>query len=299
MPPLQVLADGPHEVVAVLTQPDRPSGRGKKIVFGPVKQAALDAGLDVLQPQTLKDPDVQQQLRDLNADLMVVVAYGLLLPPEVLNIPRLGCINLHASLLPPWRGASPMQMAILHGDEDTGISIMQMDEGLDTGPVYSKRSIPIGPHETVEVLHDRLAQLGAQMLRGAVGALLAGELECGRQSGEGVTYAPRIKKADGLIDWSKSAAEIDRQVRAYAGWPVAHTLYKGEPLRVHAAEVGAAEASVALTPGSVIGSDGHGIRVQTGDGILMLTSLQLAGRKRVTAADFANAHDATGLVLGL
>jgi methionyl-tRNA formyltransferase len=276
VPPLQALIRTPYDIVAVLTQPDRPSGRGKKVMAGPVKLAALDAGLNVMQPETLKDPEVQQQLADLEPDLMVVVAYGLLLPTEVLNLPTRGCVNLHASLLPRWRGASPMQMAILHGDEETGISLMQMDEGLDTGPVYSKRRLPIGPHETAPQLHDRLAELGAEVLNGALGALLSGDLQCGRQSEDGVTYAPRIKKQDGLI---------------------AYTSMNGETLRCWAGDIGAG-ADGTRQPGLVQRTDKQGIHVQTGDGVLVLTSVQLAGRKQVSGADFANAHELGGLTFG-
>ncbi len=297
VPPLQALIESPHEVVAVLTQPDRPSGRGRKLTPGPVKQAALDAGLPVLQPLTLKEAAAQQQVAEQNADLMVVVAYGLLLPSAVLAMPERGCINLHASLLPRWRGASPMQMAILHGDAQTGINIMQMDVGLDTGDVLATATVDIGARETVAELHDRLALLGARLLADNLAAILADELEPVSQPDAGATYAHRIKKADGLIDWSQSAVDIDRKIRAYAGWPVAHTLYEGEPLRCWASDV-IESAAAALAPGVVIAADSAGLQVQTGAGVLLLTSVQLAGRKRVSAQDFANAHDASGVVLG-
>jgi methionyl-tRNA formyltransferase len=297
VPPLQTLIDSDHEIVAVLTQPDRPSGRGKKIVPGPVKQAALDAGLEILQPETLRDTEIQQALTGINADLMIVVAYGLLLPPEVLSIPKQGCINLHASLLPRWRGASPMQMAILHGDDKTGVCIMQMDAGLDTGPVLASASIDIGPRENIFSLHDRLAFLGAALLEQHLDEILLGELVATAQPDDGVTHAARIRKQDGLIDWSRSAIDIDRQIRAYAGWPVAYTTMNGESLRCWAGDIGAG-ADGRQQPGKVLRADKQGLHVQTGDGVLVLTSVQLAGRKQVSGSDFANAHAPAGLTLG-
>ena len=298
VPPLQALLDSPHEVVAVLTQPDRPAGRGRKLTFGPVKQAAVDAGVPVMQPQSLKDSAEQAALAALDADLMVVVAYGLLLPPVVLEMPKRGCINLHASILPRWRGAAPIQMAVLHGDAESGVCIMQMDEGLDTGDVLASARVQLASDETAASLHDQLAPLGAQLLRDKLDAILAGELPASPQPEVGITYAHRIKKSDGQIDWSAPAIEIDRQIRAYAGWPVAHTLYKGEPLRCHAAQPVESETSVAVAPGTIIAADKAGIQVMTGEGVLALSNLQLAGRKQVSAADFANAFTTTGIRLG-
>jgi len=222
----------------------------------------------------------------------------LLLPPEVLSAPRLGCINLHASLLPRWRGAAPMQMAILHGDGKTGVNIMQMDAGLDTGALLATVETDIDARETAAELHNRLAVLAADLLRENLTAILAGQLPAKSQPDEGVTYAPRIKKADGLIDWQQSATSIDRQIRAYAGWPVAHTLYRGELLRCWAAETAESDSAVGVAPGAILGADNRGLRVQTGDGILILTSVQLAGRKQVSAQDFANAHAIAGVLLG-
>jgi methionyl-tRNA formyltransferase len=286
--PLNTLLASQHEVVAVLTQPDRPAGRGRKLTPSPVKAAAVDAGLAVLQPETLRDAEAQAQLAILKPTLMVVVAYGLLLPVEVLRLPKLGCINLHASLLPRWRGASPMQAAILAGDRHTGVGIMQMDVGLDTGPVFVSESLSIAAHETAGELHDRLAALGADLLAKYLDEILRGELQANPQPEEGVTYAGRISKSDGLIDWQRSAVEIDRQIRAYSPWPVAHTLYKGEPLRCLLSRVVVEESSV--TPGTLLGMQSGALHIQTGAGVLALTQLQLAGRKPVSAADFANAH---------
>ena len=297
-PSLQALIDSSHEVVAVLTQPDRPSGRGRQSASGPIKQMATEAGLKLLQPQTLKDADVQAELAALEPDLMVVVAYGLLLPSAVLDIPARGCINVHASLLPRWRGASPIQAAIMAGDIQTGISIMQMDEGLDTGAVLSTRSIAIDAHEIASQLHDRLSALGGEMLASSLDSILAGELKPLPQADEGVSCAGRISKQDGVIDWARSAVEIDRQIRAYSSWPVAHTLFNGELLRCWTADAGAGETDAALAPGSVLGLNADGLRVQTGDGVLVLQQVQLAGRKQVSAIDFANAHAIDAVVLG-
>ncbi|MCP4000769.1 MAG: methionyl-tRNA formyltransferase [Gammaproteobacteria bacterium] len=301
VPVLQALLASSHKVVAVLTQPDRPAGRGRKCTPSPVKSAATEAGLPVLQPETLNDTSVQQELVRLKPDLMVVVAYGLLLPTEVLQLPKYGCINLHASLLPRWRGASPMQAAILAGDTQTGVGIMQMDEGLDTGSVFVSESLPIAPEETIVTLHDRLAELGAGLLSKYLDAILAGELQASSQPEEGIRYAGRISKSDGLIDWSKSAIEIDRQIRAYQGWPVAHTLFNGELLRCLEANVIQTDFSAKqqdVSPGALLQLEEQGLYVQAGEGVLSLSRLQLAGRKPVTAREFANAQTIDNIVLG-
>jgi methionyl-tRNA formyltransferase len=289
------------DVIAVLTQPDRPSGRGRKLQAGPVKAAALAAGIEVLQPLTLKDAEVQQQLRDLQADLFIVVAYGLLLPPEVLQLPRLGCINVHASLLPRWRGASPMQSAILAGDSETGVCIMQMDVGLDTGPVFSRASLEIGANETAAELHDRLAALGGGLLVTALPGIASGELQAEPQPAAGATHAAKIKKADGVIDWNASAVVIHRAVCAYNAWPVAQTTLAGEQLRIWQAQVVETDVAVnidATVPGTVLACTDAGIAVQTGDGQLLLTEVQAPGRKRISAREFAQSRDLTNNVLG-
>lgn len=299
VPALEILLRSGHEVVAVLTQPDRPAGRGRRIKTSPVKDAAVAAGVRVLQPLTLRDRAMQQELAALNADLMVVVAYGLLLPQAVLDQPRLGCVNLHASLLPRWRGAAPIQYAILSGDTDTGVSLMQMDQGLDTGPVYATIGMTIGERETAGELHDRLARAGADLLADNLDGLLAGSLTAALQASAGISYAGRINKADGLIDWQQSASAIDCQIRAYNPWPVAYTLYRGQPLRCWQALPDPATAAPAGSPaGKVIGRSEAGIAIVTGAGLLQLIELQLPGRKRLAAHDFANAHDLNELILG-
>jgi methionyl-tRNA formyltransferase len=294
VPALQVLIASRHDVVGVFTQPDRPAGRGRRLTMSPVKAAALAAGIPVFQPAKLNSPEEQQLVADLKPDLMVVVAYGLLLPQAVLDMPRLGCVNLHASLLPRWRGAAPIQAAILHGDARTGVGLMQMDAGLDTGPVLAEAQTDIDATETSGELHDRLAELGADLLADNLDTLLAGELTPQPQATGGVTYAGRIAKSDGLIDWAEPAPDTVRKVLACDPWPVAHTLYKGQPLRVFSATAEPGTGS----PGQVLSCANDGMRVATGAGVLNITELQLPGRKRMTAKAFANAHDLTGTMLG-
>jgi len=299
VPCLAALVESRHAIVAVLTQPDRPAGRGRKLRPGPVKQFALDRGIDVLQPTTLSEPEIQQQLASLRPDLAVVVAYGLLLPQAVLAIPRAGCINVHASLLPRWRGASPIQAAILAGDTMSGVSIMQMEAGLDTGPVYAIRELDIKRADTAETLHDRLAALGAKLLGGVVDGILDGTATAVAQDNGAASYAGRIGKADALIDWGASAARIDRQIRAYRSWPVAETLLDGQRMRCWAAlPVADARADVGAAPGRILSVGAAGIDVQTGDGVLRLTEIQLPGRQRMRAAQFAHGHPVLGKTLG-
>jgi len=292
-----------HPPVAVLTQPDRPAGRGRSVAAGPVKQLALDLGIAVLQPVTLKTGEAQAVLRDLAPDLIVVVAYGLLLPAAVLELPRLGCVNVHASLLPRWRGASPIQAAVLAGDPETGVSIMQLETGLDTGPVYATAKVAIGADETAGELEARLARLGADTLGGLLEDLLANRLRPVAQPDEGATYARRISKAAALIDWRDSAVAIARRVRAWNPWPVAETRLDGQQLRCFASEVvsemAADEPPDATTaPGQVLATDARGIEVQTGLGRLRLRTVQAPGRQRVAAADFARGRSLVGKVLG-
>jgi len=301
VPSLAALVDSPHDVVVALTQPDRPAGRGRKLRPGPVRQFALDHGIDVLQPETLADAAIQRRLRALRLDLAVIVAYGLLLPPRVLSIPRAGCINVHASLLPRWRGASPIQAAILAGDATTGVSIMQMEAGLDTGPVFATRELAIGPAETTATLHDRLAALGADLLREVVGRVLDGTAVAAPQDEAAASYAARIDKADAVIDWTAPAIAIDRRVRAYRPWPVAETLLDGERLRCWAAtpvpDMGNGDATA--VPGRIVAVGPAGIDVQTGAGVLRLTEIQMPGRQRTDAAAFARGHQVVGKTVGV
>lgn len=298
-PTLQRLVDLGCRPAAVLTQPDRPAGRGRQLAAGPVKQLAVALGIPVLQPESLKTDAVQAALRALEPDLVVVVAYGLLLPPAVLAIPCLGCVNVHASLLPRWRGASPIQAAIQAGDAETGVSIMQLEAGLDTGPVYGCARLTINADETAAELEARLATLGADTLAGLFGQLLAGRLTPVPQATAGVTYAGRIHKSDARIDWRESAAAIARRVRAYNPWPVAETLLDGQQLRCFAsAALGTQPPGSDLAPGQVVAATTDGVDVQTGEGLLRLREVQLPGRQRVAAGEFARGRVLVGKLLG-
>jgi methionyl-tRNA formyltransferase len=277
------------EVVAVYTQPDRPAGRGRKLTPSPVKQAALAAGIAVEQPESLKPADVQQRLADYRPDLLVVVAYGLILPRKVLAIPRLGCWNVHASLLPRWRGAAPIQRAILAGDRESGVDLMQMEAGLDTGPVLLERRTPIGRDDTGGSLHDRLAMLGAVVLAAGLRRTLAGEvLVATPQPEDGVTYAHKLDKAEARLDFSRPALELERQVRAFDPWPVAEGEIAGEPLRIWAAR--AIELDHHAAPGRVLAAGRDGIDLACGTGALRVTAVQRAGGKRIGAVDYLNAR---------
>jgi methionyl-tRNA formyltransferase len=296
LPALHVLLKGVHEVLAVYTRPDRPGGRGQRIAESPVKQLARRHAIPVCQPATLRDSGTQMALAALRADLMVVVAYGLILPPGVLNMPRLGCINVHASLLPRWRGAAPIQRAILAGDRETGVCLMQMEPGLDTGPVLASASCTVEPDDTGGRLHDRLAIMGAQLLGENLDRLARGELVPRRQDDSQACYADKLEKSEALIDWTMSAERIARQVRAFNPWPVAETRYSGRQLRIWEARPVTREAT--LSPGTVLDSGKAGIDVACGIGVLRLLTVQLPGARTVSAIDFINAHSLEGVRLG-
>jgi methionyl-tRNA formyltransferase len=277
------------EVVAVLTQPDRPAGRGRGLLASPVKQEALRLGIEVLQPETLKGSQAQDALRVFNADLMIVVAYGLILPRKVLYIPRHGCWNVHASLLPRWRGAAPIQRAIEAGDAQTGVCLMQMEAGLDTGPVLLSESISIGETETGGQLHDQLAELGARVLGDGLQQLRNGTLPTAQpQPAEGITYAHKLDKAEAKLDWSQPAQVLARKVRAFNPWPVAEAQVGGERLRIH--EASAISTPHTAEPGQIIAANKHGIDIACADGALRLHNVQREGGKVITAADYLNAR---------
>lgn len=278
-----------HEVVAVYTQPDRPAGRGRGLAPSPVKLEAIARGIPVLQPESLKDKAAQQQLRDLQPDVMVVVAYGLILPKAVLAIPTHGCWNVHASLLPRWRGAAPIQRAIQAGDAETGVCLMQMEAGLDTGPVLLRQHTPIQPNELGGQLHDRLAELGAQVLSDGLGLLRAGLKPVAQpQPSEGVTYAHKLDKAEARLDWSADAVALERTVRAFTPWPIAEAQLAGERVRIHGAVALADNQGQA--PGTLLAAGREGIDIACGHGALRLRVLQREGGKAITAADYLNAR---------
>ncbi len=296
VPALQALHDAGHRIVAVYTQPDRPAGRGRAVATGAVKQRALALGLAVEQPPTFKAPEAQQRLAAYAPDLMVVVAYGLILPQAVLDIPRLGCLNIHGSLLPRWRGAAPIQRAVLAGDSRTGISIMLMDAGLDTGPELLRRELAIGSRETGGELHDRLAPLGAEAIVTAVQGWAVGSIRPTPQPAAGATYAAKIRKDEARIDWAESAVEIDRQVRAFNPWPVAETQLGEAQVRIWEARPVTAEfaAQPDTLPGTVVSAAAGRLVVATGDGLLELLTLQFPGRKPLRARDVLNSRPLAG-----
>ncbi|MBL1271920.1 MAG: methionyl-tRNA formyltransferase [Marinobacter maritimus] len=283
---LRALLGTHHTIVGVYSQPDRPAGRGRKLQPSPVKQVALDNGIPVFQPESLKTPDAQQELADLQPDVMIVAAYGLILPEAVLSIPDHGCLNIHASLLPRWRGAAPIQRAIAAGDADTGITIMQMDKGLDTGDMLLKSLTTIHANDTGGSLHDRLAELGGQAIVEALSLLEKGELQGEAQDDEQASYAHKLSKDEGHIDWSQDASAIERLIRAFNPWPGTYTDLEQQRLRIH--EATAAGESSHEPAGTVIQRERDGIDVACGTGTLRITRLQLPGSRAQSVNDLIN-----------
>lgn len=283
-----------HDVAAVVTQPDRPAGRNKRLKQSPVKRLAAAARIPVIQPRRIREPEAMAALAGLNADLFVVVAFGQILPQAALDLPRLGTLNVHASLLPRWRGAAPIQAAIRAGDEESGVTIMLLDAGLDTGPILSRHALALKPDETGQSLHDKLAALGADLLSRTLPKYLAGDIRPRAQAEALATYAPQVKKSDGRIDWARSATEIDRLTRAFTPWPGAFTEWQGKPLKLVAGRAG--EGS--LPAGHVAELNGR-IAIGAGAGVYLPSVLQLAGKKRLPVADFVNGYrDFLGARLG-
>jgi methionyl-tRNA formyltransferase len=285
---LKALLSTNHEICAVYTQPDRPSGRGRKLTASPVKQLALEHDIPVEQPLNFKEDEAKQILANYQADLMIVVAYGLLLPQSVLDTPSLGCINVHASLLPRWRGAAPIQRAILAGDTETGVCIMQMEAGLDTGPVLSRASCPINIDDTAQTLHDRLAILGADTLLAVLPSIVELQSKAQSQNDELTCYAAKLLKPEAEIDWQQSADQLVRQIQAFNPWPVAQTNWQNQVFRIWSASLVSEKSSVA--PGEIITVNKDSIDVATGDGILRLNHIQLPGKRAMPVADFLNAN---------
>jgi methionyl-tRNA formyltransferase len=296
VPALQRLAAA-HSIALVFTQPDRPAGRGQAMQASPVKRQAADLGLQVRQPASFKSPETQEMLRAANLDALIVVAYGQILPSAALGIPRLGCFNIHGSLLPRWRGAAPIQRAILAGDCLTGVTIMRMEAGLDTGPMLASRTADIGLRDNAQTVHDKLSNIGAELMLESLTALSAGVAREVPQPAEGVTYADKISKAEAPIDWRHAAGQISRQVRAFNPWPVAQTQFNGEALRIWDAQtidLHFAGAGRDVPPGTVMAATGEGIDVACGSGVLRILRLQLPGRRPLTAQEFLQGQRLSG-----
>lgn len=295
VPPLKALIASNHEVIAAYTQPDRPQGRGRKVIPTPVKHVAADAGIPVYQPQSFKLPGAVEALRALSPDLMVVVAYGLILPKDVIDIPQKGCINIHASLLPRWRGAAPIQRAILEGDPETGITIMYIEPKLDAGAMILKASTPIGTNEVASALHDRLSLLGAETLLKTLPDIEAGQTQAEIQDESKVTYAAKIAKEEALLDFTQPATLLVRKVRAFNSWPVTETRYQGQTLRIWRADVIDVPSD---HPPATLFVSGRDLLVSTVQGNLRILELQLPGAKRISAMDFINARPPLPTLLG-
>jgi len=294
--PLQALLDSEHNVIAVYTQPDRPAGRGRKLTASPVKNLALEHNIPVYQPQTLRDESAQAELNALNADLMIVVAYGLILPKAVLDMPKFGCLNIHASLLPRWRGAAPIQRAIESGDAETGVTIMQMDIGLDTGDMLIKKTTAIQTDDNAQTLHDRLSTLGCDALLETLAQLQNNQLSPEKQNENLVTYAEKMHKAEAQINWSQSAQTIVRKVQAFNPWPVAFTQFNDQPLRILQAHIAQEPENQTLEKlaGLVLKVSKQGMLISTGSEPIWLTQVQPAGKKPMAAYDFAQARKLEG-----
>jgi len=285
---LDALLSSEHQIVGVFTQPDRPAGRGKKLMPSPVKVLAEEKGIPVFQPVSLRPQENQQLIADLQADVMVVVAYGLILPKAVLEMPRLGCLNVHGSLLPRWRGAAPIQRSLWAGDTETGVTIMQMDVGLDTGDMLYKLSCPITAEDTSATLYDKLAQLGPQGLLATLTQIATGTATPEIQDETQVTYAEKLSKEEALLDWSLPAEQLERCIRAFNPWPMSYFVIEDQPVKVWKASVINSQAKV--EPGTIIEANKQGIQVATAEGILNLESLQPAGKKAMNAQDLLNSR---------
>lgn len=286
---LTALVNSEHQIIAVYTQPDRPAGRGLKLTPSPVKKAALDYQLPVYQPASLRDAQAQAELAALQPDLIAVVVYGTLLPRAVLDLPRLGCLNVHPSILPRWRGPTPLQRAIEAGDLETGVTIMLLDEGCDTGDILSQQHSPLYPTDTAQSLSTRLAIMGSELLVRTIDQWEHQQIIATKQDDSQAIYAPKLEKSDGNLDWNLSAAVLERKIRAFNPWPVAFTHWEGQVLRVWQAELIGERVAANIRPGTILALHSNGIDVATGDQVLRLITIQLAGNKAISAQDFINA----------
>lgn len=288
LPSLKALIDKGYSIVAVVTQPDKPQGRGKKLMPPPVKELALTHGLKVLQPEKVRDPAFLEAFKALNLDMVIVAAFGQILPPDLIHNPPYGCLNVHPSLLPRHRGPAPINWTLMRGDEVTGVTIMLMDEGVDTGPILLQRETPVEPDETFDRLHDRLACLGAELLIEAIELFVAGQVTPRPQTSNGATYAPRLTKADALIDWSRGSEEIVRKIRGLSSTPGAFTYLKGQIFKVYQAT--SQKETHPLPPGTIGSPAPEGLPVAAGDGWVYLKEVQLEGKKRLPIQDFLRGY---------
>lgn len=297
--PLEAIIKAGYEVAAVVTQPDKQKGRGKEVKMTPVKECALRHGIPVFQPVKIKEPEAVAELEKYQADLFVVAAFGQLLSEEILNMPEYGCINIHASLLPAYRGAAPIQWAVLNGEKESGVTIMQMDKGLDTGDMLLKRSVELSPTETGDSLHDKLMHLGAELIVEALPKLEKGELVPEKQKDELSSYAKKLTKAMGQIDWSKDAVSLERWIRGLNSWPSAYTFFGGKTLKIWEARVAEENGAQKAEPGQVVSVSREGFTVACGQGALQILSLQLEGKKRVLTREFLLGYQVEpGMILG-
>lgn len=297
--PLEAIIKAGYEVAAVVTQPDKQKGRGKEVKLTPVKECALRHGIPVFQPVKIKEPEAVAELEKYQADLFVVAAFGQLLSEEILNMPEYGCINIHASLLPAYRGAAPIQWAVLNGEKESGVTIMQMDKGLDTGDMLLKRSVELSPKETGDSLHDKLMHLGAELIVEALPKLEKGELVPEKQKDELSSYAQKLTKAMGQIDWSKDAVSLERWIRGLNSWPSAYTFFGGKTLKIWEAQVAEENGAQKAEPGQVVSVSREGFTVACGQGALQILSLQLEGKKRVLTREFLLGYQVEpGMILG-
>lgn len=296
VPVLEALTESKHEVVAVVTQPDKRKGRGKEMQYTPVKTAALNYGIEVYQPAKVKDEEFQNVLRDINADVIVVVAFGQILPPSIIHMPKYGCINVHASLLPKYRGAAPIQWAVIDGEKETGITTMQMDEGLDTGDMMLKEVVPVDEKETGGSLHDKLAACGGKVILETLQKVEDGTVTYTKQDDSKSNYAKMLDKNLGKIDFTKKAVEIERLIRGLNPWPSAYTKLNGKTLKIWDADVLEGENE---TPGKIVNITKDQIWISTGEGILAVNELQLEGKKRMNTEDFLRGYKMENAVLGM